>query len=81
MISRTLRAFDRPALEIAREAQQRLEIAQYASIRRLSCECDDAGVLFLRGSLPTFYHKQLAQQAVAGLEGVTQVVNETVVSA
>jgi hypothetical protein len=38
-------------------------------------------VLFLRGPLPTFYLKQLAQEAVAGVEGMSQVVNETVVDA
>jgi hypothetical protein len=38
-------------------------------------------VLFLRGPLPTFYLKQLAQEAVARVEGISQVVNETVVDA
>ena len=35
------------------------------------------GVLFLSGRLPSFYQKQLAQEAVAGLAGVAQVINET----
>jgi hypothetical protein len=38
-------------------------------------------VLFLRGPLPTFYLKQLAQEAVARVEGILQVVNDTVVDA
>lgn len=57
-------------------ARDRLRRSPYASIRRVSCEFD-AGVLFLRGPLPSFYHKQLAQAAVADLAGVTEVANET----
>jgi hypothetical protein len=30
--------------------------------------------------LSSFYHKQLAQQAVVGLSGVEEVVNEVVVA-
>ncbi len=49
------------------------------SVRSLACEFD-RGVLRLRGRLSSFYQKQLAQQAVIGLFGVEQVVNEVVVS-
>jgi len=42
---------------------------------RLSCECVD-GVLLLRGQLSSYYHKQLAQETVKGLEGVRDIVNE-----
>jgi len=50
----------------------------FRPIRILSCDCR-RGMLFLRGHLPTFCQKQLAQEAVAKLEGVLQVINETVV--
>ena len=33
------------------------------------------GVLTLRGCLPTYYLKQVAQTSVAGLEGVERIVN------
>ena len=56
-------------------------MSPYPEIRRLSCECNDDGVLFLRGHLASFYQKQLAQHAVLDLEGVTQVVNEVEVGA
>jgi hypothetical protein len=36
-------------------------------------------MLFLRGHLPTFHQKQLAQEAVANLAGVLHVMNEAVV--
>ncbi|NQT14202.1 MAG: BON domain-containing protein, partial [Planctomycetes bacterium] len=52
----------------------------YCPLRSVSCECRQ-GVLFLRGLLPTFYLKQLAQEAVGRVEGISQVVNETVVKA
>ena len=63
--------------EAARDCLQR---SSYGPIRSVSCECRQ-GVLFLRGPLPTFYLKQLAQEAVARVEGISQVVNETVVDA
>lgn len=44
-------------------------------MQRIWCECDD-GSLFLRGQVPSYYIKQLAQEAVADMEGVRQVVNE-----
>ena len=31
---------------------------------------------FSRGQVPSFYHKQLAQEAIAEIESVDQVVNE-----
>jgi hypothetical protein len=34
------------------------------------------GVLILRGCLPTYYLKQLAQRRVVGLEGVERIDNE-----
>jgi osmotically-inducible protein OsmY len=64
--------------QVAEAAKSRLQESSYGAIRRLSCDCR-RGILFLRGHLPTFYQKQLAQEAVAKLEGVLQVMNEAVV--
>ena len=61
-------------------AKVRLKESPHWAIRSLTCECYD-GVLFLRGHLPSFYQKQLAQETVGKLEGVLQVVNEAVVDA
>jgi len=66
--------------EVTQAAKTRLQNSAYWAIRTLSCDCR-RGILFLRGHLPTFYQKQLAQEAVAKLQGVLQVVNETVVDA
>jgi hypothetical protein len=68
---------ERPSsYELARAARKRLKSTSYASIRGLTCECDDRGVLYLRGRLSSYYHKQLAQEAVADLPGVVEIVNQ-----
>jgi hypothetical protein len=36
----------------------------------------DEGLLVLRVCLPTFFHKQVAQAAVADIDGVIQIVNQ-----
>jgi hypothetical protein len=41
----------------------------------VSCECDH-GTLHLRGHSSSYYEKQMAQEAVRGIDGVTQVINE-----
>jgi osmotically-inducible protein OsmY len=60
---------------IAATAKSRLRRDPHLAVQRIWCEYHD-GHLFLRGQVPTFYHKQLAQVAVANLEGVSLVVNE-----
>jgi osmotically-inducible protein OsmY len=66
--------------ESAEAARDCLQRSPYYPIRSVSCECR-RGVLFLRGPLPTFYLKQLAQESVARVKGILQVVNETEVDA
>ncbi len=56
-------------------AERALRNSPYLVLRNVSCECLD-GVLTLRGCLPTYYLKQVAQAVVAQVEGVRQVVNE-----
>ena len=60
---------------IAEAARECLRGSPYGALAWILCECDE-GVLLLRGHLSSFYLKQHAQEAVAGVEGVTQVVNE-----
>ena len=52
-----------------------LRKSRYHDVRRVFCEYDH-GTLFLRGRLPSFHQKQVAQEAVARVKWVTQVVNE-----
>ena len=56
-------------------ARHRLQNDPHLTVQRIWCEYSNQH-LYLRGHVPTFYHKQLAQAAVAGLDGVDQVVNE-----
>ena len=60
---------------IAETAHARLAASLYANVRRVSCSYDH-DVLTLRGWLPSFYEKQIAQEAVRGLSGVRRIVNE-----
>jgi osmotically-inducible protein OsmY len=46
----------------------------YLALKNVSCDGRD-GVLVLRGCLPTYYLKQVAQEAVAHLEGVKRIEN------
>jgi osmotically-inducible protein OsmY len=64
---------------IAALAEARLQASPYQPIRKLFCDFDE-GLLVLRGRLPSYFHKQLAQVAVADIMGVKQVVNQIEVS-
>ena len=57
------------------EAQERLRAVPRISFRDLRCEYRH-GLLVLQGRVQSYYEKQLAQEAVAGLPGVAQVVNQ-----
>ena len=59
----------------AEAAKRRILHRPHLSHQRIWCEFHD-GHLYLRGQVPSFFYKQLAQEAVADLEGVRQVVNE-----
>ncbi len=61
--------------EVATRARCRLKERLYSGVRTVSCEYD-RGMLFLRGRAVSYYHKRLAQEAVARVEGVAQVINE-----
>lgn len=56
-------------------AERRLRSNPYPGLKYIRCDFQD-GVLWLRGSLPSYYLKQRAQEAVAHLEGVTCTINE-----
>ena len=64
-----------PSCNIAEAARECLGNSPYQAVREILCQCN-LGVLFLRGHLSTFHQKQVAQETVARVKGVTQVVNE-----
>jgi osmotically-inducible protein OsmY len=56
-------------------AERGLHSSRYSALQHVSCDCR-GGVLVLRGCLPSYYLKQLAQEVVAHLEGVEGVENQ-----
>jgi len=70
-------ASPRPALPsgIAEGAENCLRSNPYLALKNVSCLYHE-GVLTLRGCLPTYYLKQMAQAAVARVDGVQRIVNE-----
>jgi hypothetical protein len=56
-------------------AERRLWSNVFLANRNLSCEYSQ-GILILRGFLPTYYLKQLAQNVVAEATGIWDIVNQ-----
>ncbi len=63
------------AEQILALAKDRIRCHSHLSAQRIWCEYRGRR-LYLRGQVPSFYLKQLAQTAVCGLDGVSEVVNE-----
>lgn len=60
---------------VADLAERCLRSKPYPALRNISCEYLN-GVLVLRGCVETYYLKQVAQAAVARLEGVERIDNQ-----
>jgi hypothetical protein len=56
-------------------AERFLHSNPYLALRNISCDYL-GGVLSLRGCLPSYYLKQLAQEAVADLDGIDHIDNQ-----
>ena len=56
-------------------AQGRLYAIDYGSFRNVCCD-EENGAAVLRGCVPSWYLKQLAQEVVRRTAGVTTIVNE-----
>jgi osmotically-inducible protein OsmY len=63
------------SFEVAEIAEARLSASSHQALRNVFCKYHN-GVLVLRGRLNSFYHTQLAQETVAKIDGVEQVVNQ-----
>jgi osmotically-inducible protein OsmY len=75
---------DRPArggCTIRLSIERRLQRSGYGGLSRVCCEFQsESGVLHLRGAVPSYYLKQVAQELAADLEGVRLVNNQINVS-
>jgi len=65
--------------EIAEIAQAVLRRSSYFELRDVSCDFS-GGILTLRGRVPTYHLKQLAQASVADVPGVVEVHNRVEVT-
>lgn len=63
-----------PAQEVLEAARDCLRKSSSTVVRAVSCDYDQ-GVLVLRGRVPSFYCKQLAQEAVARVAAGVEVAN------
>jgi osmotically-inducible protein OsmY len=59
---------------VATVAEARFRANSHTALRGISCKTE-GGTIVLEGRLESFYHTQLAQEIVANIEGVVQVVN------
>jgi len=60
---------------IGESARSRLQNSSYFALRDVGCAYQDR-VLTLRGRLPSYYLKQMAQAMVADVEGVAAIDNQ-----
>jgi osmotically-inducible protein OsmY len=65
--------------EIAETARTALRRSPYFELHDLSCDYS-GGILTLRGTVPTYYLKQIAQTSVANVPGVVEVHNRVEVA-
>jgi osmotically-inducible protein OsmY len=60
---------------IEEAAEGRLRRSSHLVLRDIGCTCRE-GVMTLRGYLPTYYLKQIAQHMVAEIDGVRGIINQ-----
>ena len=56
-------------------ARGRLGQSPYFALRGIECACRD-GVVTLRRCLPSHYLKQITQETLASIDGITALVND-----
>ena len=64
----------REAARVERAAKSRLESSAYVALKVVECRFRH-GTLLLNGDVPTYFHKQLAQEAIRALPGVRRIAN------
>jgi osmotically-inducible protein OsmY len=60
---------------ITETAESKLHNNPYLALKNLCCDYRD-GALVLRGCLPSYYLKQVAQEVVGRLDGVERIDNQ-----
>jgi hypothetical protein len=52
----------------------------YVGRRGIQCEIVDENIVILKGSVLTYYQKQMAQESLRKLEGIGRITNELAVA-
>jgi osmotically-inducible protein OsmY len=60
-------------------ARRRLAASGRRPLQNVACRFSQ-GTMFLSGDVPTYFHKQAAQEMIRSLSGVTKIVNHITVS-
>jgi osmotically-inducible protein OsmY len=71
-------SFSASPSHIREGAESRLRSNGYLAMKNVSCDYEN-GILTLRGCVPSYFLKQMAQTAVARMPGVERVINDIVV--
>jgi osmotically-inducible protein OsmY len=61
--------------KIEKAAQNRLAKTGYLPLKAITCNFH-GGTLILRGEVPSYYHKQIAQEAMRKVHSVQIIVNQ-----
>jgi osmotically-inducible protein OsmY len=77
LVVRAVPAIGQPS-DPANLAQAKLKASPYLALRTLTCDSHE-GVLAVRGQVPTFFLKQMAQSAVRDVPGVEEINNQVLV--
>lgn len=64
------------AAEALCEARRRLAASPYRCLRKIECDCE-GDIILIRGELPSYFLKQLAQELLRELNGCSAVENRT----
>lgn len=64
--------------DLSARIEERLQHGPYLTLRSVHCDLL-GGTAVLRGQVPTYYLKQVAQTLAAQVEGVTAIVNRITV--
>lgn len=65
-----------PQSAVSDQAEAAIRQSRYSALRNVCCEYHE-GVLTLRGAVPTYFLKQIAQSLVAAIPGVEAIHNRT----
>ena len=76
--NRELRVIQTCSCCIVTDVKNRWALSGYAPLTKIECACVD-GVLVIRGTVSSYYYKQLAQECIRGVQGIQLIVNELTV--